>query len=259
MTTNNTNLVRANKLTVKVDANGRLTADLYRTHKMLATIKAEDTKFQPDTNATKSATREDFRKFIAEHASEYGFNYDPADRRTEDNIRKATYKTDADLIEDAVAMVAPDIATFISKMPHAEMVKSHTITIESITPKTKTSKGSDLVMLGIEDGRYLSNGNMAWFDIEGIVTMDCNGTEIYQTIKMELVSGQLKKFRMTQTQWNTETTTSLIEAGIVTKEEPKESKPKDKSSKKTAEPKDTTKKTTRKPRNSKKAEDKVEG
>jgi hypothetical protein len=45
--------------------------------------------------------------------------------------------------------------------------------------------------------------------------MKCGDTEIYQLIQMELVSGQLKKFRMTQTQWNTDTTKSLIEAGLV--------------------------------------------
>ena len=243
-TTTNTNLVRANKLTVKVDGNGNLIADLFRTHKHITTIKAEDTSFKPNPDSTKSAIREDFRKFVAEHAADWGVDYDPTDRRTEANLRKATYETEDDVIEDAIAMVTPDIETFIAKMPHADMVSDWAIDIDSMTPKTQTSKGTDLALMGIENGRYSSNGNLAWFDIEGLVTMNCGGTEIYQTIKMELVSGQLKKFRMTQTQWNTETTQSLIEAGLVKTEvekSAKESKPAKKS------------------RKSKKSEEKVEG
>lgn len=251
-TANTTELVRANKLTVKVDTNGNLIADLFRTHKHIATIRVEDTGFVPDPDSTKSAIREDFRKFVAEHAADWGIDYDPTDRRTEANLRKATYKTEADVIEDAIAMVTPDIEAFIAKMPHGDLITDHTISVESLTAKTQTSKGTDLALMGIEDGKYASNGNMAWFDIEGLVTMKCGDTEIYQTIQMELVSGQLKKFRMTQTQWNTETTKSMVEAGLV------EEKPKaEKSAKGKAE--EYLKKTTKKSRKSKKSEEKVEG
>lgn len=222
-TTSTTELVRANKLTVKVDGNGNLVADLFRTHKHIATIRVEDTGFWPDPDSTKSAIREDFRKFVAEHAADWGIDYDPTDRRTEANLRKATYKTEADVIEDAIAMVTPDIEAFIAKMPNGNLITNWVIGVESLTAKTKTSKGTDLALMGIEDGRYVSNGNLAWFDIEGLVTMKCGDTEIYQTIQMELVSGQLKKFRMTQTQWNTETTKSMVEAGLV-EEKPKAEK-----------------------------------
>lgn len=249
---NTNNLVRANKLTVKVDGNGNLVADLFRTHKHITTIKAEDTSFKPNPDSTKSAIREDFRKFVAEHAADWGVDYDPIDRRTEANLRKATYKSEVDVIDDAIAMVTPDIETFIAKMPHADMVSDWAIDIDSLTPKTQTSKGTDLAIMGIENGRYSSNGNLAWFDIEGLVTMNCGGTEIYQTIKMELVSGQLKKFRMTQTQWNTETTQSMVEAGLVKTEAEKPAK-----TTKTEEPKES--KPAKKSRKSKKSEEKVEG
>lgn len=252
-TNTNTNLIRANKLTVKADANGNLTADLFRTHKHLTTIKVEDTSFKPNPDSTKTAIREDFRKWIADHAAEYGFNYDPTDRRTEENTRKAVYKTEADVIDDAINMVTPDIETFVAKMPHSDLVEYITVGIESLTPKTKTSKGTDLAMMGIEDGKYASNGNMAWFDIEGTVTMHCGNTEIYQTIQMELVSGQLKKFRMTQTQWNTETVKSMVEAGLV-EEQPKA----EKSAKgETTDTKES--KPAKKSKKSKKSEEKVEG
>lgn len=263
-TTNTTNtsteLVRANKLTVKVDGNGNLIADLFRTHKHITTIKVEDTGFWPNPDSTKSAIREDFRKFVAEHAADWGIDYDPTDRRTEANLRKATYKTEADVIEDAIAMVTPDIEAFIAKMPNGNLITNHTVSVESLTAKTKTSKGTDLALMGIEDGKYVSNGNLAWFDIEGLVTMKCGDTEIYQTIQMELVSGQLKKFRMTQTQWNTETTKSMVEAGLV-EEKPKAEKSAKaetpKAEPKAEEPKES--KPAKKSRKSKKSEEKVEG
>lgn len=250
---NTTNLIRANKLTVKADANGNLIADLFRTHKHLTTIKVEDTSFKPNPDSTKTAIREDFRKWIADHAADFGFDYDPTDRRTEANLRKAVYKSEADVTEDAIAMVTPDIEAFIAKMPHGDLVECYTISVESLTAKTQTSKGTDLALMGIEDGRYASNGNLAWFDIEGLVTMKCGDTEIYQTIQMELVSGQLKKFRMTQTQWNTETTKSMVEAGLV------EEQPKAEKSAKGETPDTKESKPAKKSKKSKKSEEKVEG
>ena len=210
---------RANKLTIKALDNGHLQADFYRTHKHIITVCDNETGFIPSDDAqTKTAIREEFRKFMADHAADVGVNFDPADRRAEQNIRKATYKTENDVREDAIAMVTPDIEIFVGKMPHADMVKGWDISVDTMIPKTKTSKGSDLAMMGIEDGKYMSNGNLAWFDIEGVVTLQVGDQEIYQGIKMELVSGQLKKFRMTQTQWNTEVVKSMIEAGLVTEE-----------------------------------------
>lgn len=281
--TTNTNLIRANKLTVKADSNGNLTADFFRTHKHIATIRVEETGFVPNPDSTKSAIREDFRKFVAEYAADWGVDFDPTDRRTEANLRKATYKTEADVIEDAIAMVTPDIEAFIAKMPHGDLITDHTISVESLTAKTQTSKGTDLALMGIENGRYASNGNLAWFDIEGLVTMKCGDTEIYQTIQMELVSGQLKKFRMTQTQWNTETTKSMVEAGLVEEKPKAEKSAKGKNkddkvglgdeeheglhmdmtpeeeAKSIAEAEEYLKKTAKKSRKSKKSEEKVEG
>ena len=81
---------RANKLTVKLDpTTGRLQADFFRTHKHIATIHDNETGFQPEANCTKSAEREAFRKFVADHAADMGINYDPEDRRKEENLRKA--------------------------------------------------------------------------------------------------------------------------------------------------------------------------
>lgn len=232
-----TTLTRANKLTVKVNAEGRLVADMYRTHKHLITIYADETGFKGDENSTKSAVREDFRKYIAENAHAFGIDYDPVDRRTEQNVRKAVYKTQAEVCEDATAMIYDDITTFMTKMPHAHLVTEWSLVIDTLTPKTTTSKGTSLSTMGIEEGTYRSSGNLAWFDIEGTVTMQTAKGEIYQPINMELVSGQLKKFRMTQTQWNTEVAKSMAEIGLTDPEPPKGkgSKAKSKADKESAE------------------------
>lgn len=199
------NLTRANKLTVKVLSDGAMQADFYRTHKHLLTVFQADTTYQPDPNANKTLIREMFRQWMADHATEYGINFDPQNRQTAENTRMNKYLVDAAVLTDAEAMVQPDIQKFWGKLP--DLLKVHLteskVTMDSLTPKTTTSKGTDLSTMGIENGKYLSNGNWAWADIEGTVTLlTIKGEEIYVPLALELVSGQLKKFRMTQTQFN---------------------------------------------------------
>lgn len=270
-TTTNTNLTRANKLTVKVLADGTMQADFYRTHKHLLTVAQTDTAYKVDPNANKTLTREMFRQHMADHATEYGINYDPTNRQTADNIRIAKYTTAEEVLADAAEMVQPDIKTFYGKCPWADRISHIEAVMESLTAKTTTAKGTDLATMGIEDGKYLSNGNWAWADIEGTITMVLldGKTEIYVPIKLELVSGQLKKFRMTQTQFNDAVKTDLLEIHVLTEEEvaPKTKAKVEKSAKaetpagdKPKADKKSGKKTTRKSRSSKKStEEQVEG
>lgn len=221
MTSANTNLTRANRLTVKVLTNGIMQADFYRTHKHITSVYSDRTAYQPKADANKSAIREDFRSYVADHASEYGVDYDPTDRRTDANLRKASYMTEGEVAEDLVAMITPDVEKFMAKMPHSDIITLKSITADSFTPKTHTSKGTDLSTMGIENGKYINSGKLAWYDIEVTVTMMVRDTaEIYEIINMELVSGQLKKSRMTQTQWNLDAKQSLADIGIVD-EDPK--------------------------------------
>lgn len=220
-TTTTTNLTRANKLTVKVLTDGTMQADFYRTHKHLLTVAQPDTAYTVDPKANKTLTREMFRQYMADHATEYGINYDPTNRQTADNIRIAKYLTDEQVLTDAAEMVQPDIKTFYGKCPWRDRISHIETVMESLTAKTTTAKGTDLTTMGIEGGKYLSNGNWAWADIEGTITMVLldGKTEIYVPIKLELVSGQLKKFRMTQTQFNDAVKADLLEVGILTEED----------------------------------------
>ena len=223
MTDTNTNttkeLVRANKLSVRPDGD-HFIADFYRTHAKVTTIASNETVWAPiDADANKSAKREDFRQWIAQHANTIGVMYDPEDRRTENNQRLAHYVSDDDVAVDIRNMVRSDIEQLISKMPHADLIAHHTIGLDDIRPMTKTSKGSDLSTMGIIDGKYEKTGYWAWADLDVTITLTTiDGQEIYYPLQMQLVSGQLKKAHITQTAWNTQTHTSLVEVGLVVDE-----------------------------------------
>jgi len=236
MTNNNTavnnsssELIRANRVSVK-PLGDCFIADFYRTHKKLKTINSSDIpadKWQKHDPLLKETTklqiREDFRSYCISEAKTFGIEYDPVDRRTDANKRASSYQTDDVLISDTITMIEQDIATFINKMPDFNMVERYDISVDSINPLYQTAKGVSLDKLGIEDGKYVSNGKWAWATIDVMVTLfttvkDENGqaVEIYQPINMQLASGQLKKMHITQTLWNTEIHKSMIEAKIIT-------------------------------------------
>lgn len=208
-------LERANKVSIKVWGEG-YQADFYRTHKKLATISSDETGWEADQEANKSAQREDFRKYVTEHAHLYGINWMPQDMRDEANRRLAKYECDEHLKEDAVAMIEGDILTLIEKCPYG--VTSLGIEAETIVPMTHTAKGVDLSKLGVIDGKYERSGNWAWAEVEMAVTITKDGEFIYYTTKCQLVSGQLKKPHITQTSFNEEIKKSLLEAGILTED-----------------------------------------
>ena len=233
--TTTTTLTRANRLTVKPNGEG-FTADLFRTHKHLLTIESADhgTAWQAHDPAAKDTTklqlREDYRAWIVSNAATFGIDYDPIDRRTDDNKRIASYLTDNDLVNDAIAMVSADIEDYLGNLTDRAFIHSYLIACDGIEPMTTTSKGSDLSKMGVLDGKYVSTGKWAWANLALTVTIACykptatardatatpaDITEVYQPIAMALVSGQLKKPHMTQTMWNTEVRKSLIEAGVL--------------------------------------------
>lgn len=223
MTNTNANttkeLVRANKLSVRPDGD-HFVADFYRTHAKVVTIASNDTAWMPtDTTANKSAQREEFRSWIAQHANTIGIKYDPEDRRTESNQRLAHYVSDDDVAVDVRNMIRPDIEQLVSKMPYADLIAHHTIGLDDISPMTTTGKGTPLSTMGVIDGKYEKTGYWAWADLDIMITLTTiDGQEIYYPMSMQLVSGQLKKAHITQTAWNTQTHASLVEIGLVTDE-----------------------------------------
>lgn len=209
--TNNTNLTRANRIAVQTTEQG-YKADFYRTHKHLATMLSEDTTWQADETANKSAQREDFRKWAIEHAEVVGILWNPADLRTEENKRIAKYESDEALKEDAKTMLEADLTTLVTKCPHGVSILG--LEAEAIVPMLTTAKGYDLSKMGVDEGKYASTGNWAWADVEMTLTLTKEGQEIYYTTKVQLVSGQLKKPHITQTSFNEDIKQSLKEIGL---------------------------------------------
>lgn len=214
-------LERANKVSVKVLMEG-YQADFYRTHKKLLTLTSDETGWEADPEANKSAQREDFRKYVTEHAHLYGIDWKPQDMRTEANRRLAKYESDEALKGDVVNMLSTDIIEMTNKCPYGVTVLS--VEAEYIVPMTHTAKGVDLAKLGVIDGKYEKSGNWAWADIEVAITLTKDGEFMYHTTKCQLVSGQLKKPHITQTAYNESIKESLKEVGLW--EEPKADEPK---------------------------------
>lgn len=226
-------LVRANKVTVNVMDSG-YKADFYRTHKHICSVMSGETEFKPIEGMTKSGVRELFRAYVIEHAEEYGVEWNPADLRADNNIRKASYPTDEDLVEDAMNMVLPMVKQLAEACKYPIEWKG--ISHEDISSVDHTAKGTPLSSLGIIDGKYEKSGNWAWAIIGFMTTLGYKGEEIYMPIKMELVSGQLKKPKLGITAFNATVKQEIMDAGLATEEEldpPKESKKKSK-----AEPKE---------------------
>ena len=221
-------LVRANKVTVNVVGDG-YKADFYRTHKHICSVMSDETTFKPVEGMTKSGVRELFRAHVIEHAEDYGVEWNPADMRADNNIRKASYPTDQDLVEDAMAMVLPMMKQLAESCKYP--VEWRGISYEDISSVDHTAKGTPLSTLGIIDGKYEKSGNWAWATIGFTVTLGYKAEEIYMPVKMELVSGQLKKPKLGITAFNATVKQEILDARLATEEEldpPKESKKKSK-------------------------------
>lgn len=208
-------LVRANKVTVKM-VDEKYVAEFSRTHKKIATVEEGSTEWVRPENTTKTGERESFRLYVIEHATEYGVEWNPSDLRAPSNVRYPKYETDDLLIEDAVNMVHDQFKEMVEKCKHK--LEWINIDVDEIIPMQKTSKGTPLTGLGIEDGKY-KNGNWAWADIKSTLTLSYKDEEIYVQIPMELVSGQLKKPKLTITKFNELIDAELINNNLITEEE----------------------------------------
>lgn len=217
-------LVRANKVTVNV-VGDQYKADFYRTHKHICTVMSDDTNFQPTEGMTKSGVRELFRAYVIQNAVEYGVEWNPADLRADSNIRKSSYSTDDELVEDATTMVLPMVKQLADNCKYP--VEWRGLAHDDITPMDKTGKGTSLDTLGIIDGKYEKSGKWAWAIVGFTMTLAFKGEEIYIPVKMELVSGQLKKPKLGITIFNESVKGEILDAGLATEEEldpPKDTK-----------------------------------
>ena len=187
MTTATTNQ-RANRISVQANDQGGYTAKFHRTHKLIIEVQSQDTTYLATPGMNKTADREMFRIWICDHATEYGIQWDPADRRTESNTLPAKYTNDGLLKTSAESLVLPDIQGWLAKLTESQQ-DTHPILVgvetDSITPVTEY-KGR------VVASKY-GNGNWAYSTVKIIATVLVGDSEGYVSMDVSLVSGQLKK------------------------------------------------------------------
>lgn len=188
--TTNTNLVRANRIAVQSKGD-IIVATFWRTHVRVATMTSDTTGWVPEEGANKAAQVEDFRRFAIRYAADIGVEYDP-DKHMVVNV-KPTYETEEDVWHDFDVLNLEAVKTLIENSKYGMEFKG--IQHDSLVPMTETPKGTNLADLGVEDGRYVKSGKMAWFAIRAYADMvhKDTGTEISVFLGASLVSGQMKK------------------------------------------------------------------
>lgn len=214
-----TDNMRANRVAIK--ANGEnFIATFYRTHTIVADIHSENTEWKAPADGNKALIREDFRKWITENAGVFNIEYDPTDRRTDGNVRKANYTTDDELVNDAMAMLLPQMQDLAGKVTEKyPNIEWGGVVHDDIVPSQTTRSGKDLSTMGITDGKYNKSGNWAWAVLKFTVTMKYSGNEVYIPTEMQLVSGQLKKADMGIQKFTDAVKAEIIAAGLATAEE----------------------------------------
>ena len=224
-----TDNMRANRVAIKANDENFI-ATFYRTHTIVADIHSENTEWKAPADGNKALIREDFRKWITENAGIFNIEYDPTDRRADGNVRKANYTTDDELINDAMAMLLPQMQDLAGKVTEKyPNIEWGGVSHDEIVPSQTTGSGRDLSTMGITDGKYNKSGNWAWAILKFTVTMKYSGNEVYIPTEMQLVSGQLKKADMGIQKFTDAVKAEIIAAGLATAEEidpPKEKKSK---------------------------------
>lgn len=221
--------MRANRVAIKANSENFI-ATFYRTHTIVADIHSENTEWKAPADGNKALIREDFRKWITENAGVFNIEYDPTDRRADGNVRKANYTTDDELVNDAMAMLLPQMQDLAGKVTEKyPNIEWGGVSHDEIVPSQTTGSGRDLSTMGITDGKYNKSGNWAWAVLKFTVTMKYSGNEVYIPTEMQLVSGQLKKADMGIQKFTDAVKAEIIAAGLATAEEidpPKEKKSK---------------------------------
>lgn len=185
----NNELQRANAVAITVTGND-MVATFKRTHKVVKTICVVDTAFKPNEGAKPSEIREAFREYVTQNASNWDIYWD-ADRAKQAWARAYDkYTTDNAVIEDATTLMNMTIVNAVTKT-HKDI---EIVGIESygVSP---TSCKLDYVT----NGKYNKDGAWASARIDMGITLKLDDNELQIPWAIEMVSGQLKKCKMTAT------------------------------------------------------------
>lgn len=179
-------LVRANRISVVME-DGVLVATFYRTHRKLGKVDQFDSMYQMVDGVNSVAQKELFRQDIIQHANDFGYDYDPEDRRADKNKLPSKYENDWVLETTSKDMVRDNVTEWVSKMNDGGMdIDLVTISCEGISPVSLSKNGKEV------KPKY-NNGNWAWATITVSAVVKSHNEELYVDMDLSLVSGQLKK------------------------------------------------------------------
>ena len=185
---------RANRVVVNRTEDGNWRADFYKTHKIVGTCNSKGTTWV-STGLTQTADRESFRAWAIENADKYGVRWQPELQQQAWDRKYDKYENNAQVERDASELMWWTVSTLAEKCKYKAVLKQ--ITLDSIIPMYKTPTGKPT--LYCTDGKYDKNGNWAWADLQMDVQITINDTPINIIYPMQIVSGQIKKIKLTKT------------------------------------------------------------
>lgn len=182
------NMRRANRVVVSNTAQG-LVATFYKTHNKVGTITQAE-GYEPSADAkTKTAQREEFRKWAITKAEDVGVAWIPEYQSQSWERKYWKYETDEQVEEDAITLMEYTIDKVCSGCKYQAKVKE--IKLDSIVPNESN-------LSYVEFGKYAKNGNWAVATVNLDVTAEIQGVEISIIYPIEMRSGQLTKIKLTK-------------------------------------------------------------
>lgn len=194
-------LARVNKITTSFIGGGVMQASFYKTHSKLGSVKSDDEKvaelgYQPlvageGEEITSSQRLAHFKEFIQSNAVQFGYTYDPVDRRTDGNKFPSKYDK-VTFAETAIRVVTDKLAEIVEKLgkPVASLIKAKALAEGTVAGAEVVTTVDDIEVNITEEYK---NGSIKYADanVEAIITLGGEGIKI--NVPMALVSGQLKK------------------------------------------------------------------
>lgn len=172
---------RANRVGMEVSEKGYV-AHFYRTHKHIGDIEVETVD-----HAHSNEARELARKFAIDQCPQYNIEWNPDYQEQAWERKYMKYATDEQVGEDAITLMNLALTGVADKLGYEWSTEFASI----------YAKKTDLSY--VEDGKYTKDGCWAWADIVVDVTLTKEDFSIELPMEMELVSGQIKKCKLTQT------------------------------------------------------------
>jgi len=228
-------LIRSNKVTARHGGDGVIIGTFYKTHDKLGEVKSDDPKVvelgytvPQSVNAsegvepievTPKQKLDSFKDFLQVNATVFGFAYDPVDRRNDGNKYPSKY-TEVILLDTASSIIVGKLG---------ELVNDVQKSVDKAVADGLLAEGSklscDIGVGQVSVQEKYKNENLKYADVSFPVSFKIGDKSVSLNVKVNLVSGQIKKPRELDkyTMTITGLKTALID-GSVLPEAPKKAK-----------------------------------